>query len=307
LVAPGCRDDDELAGDTAGGNGDLSGRIEADGRSTVGPFMTAAAEQFQQEFPDVRITFDVSGTGGGFERFCAGETDLSNASGPIRVEKEPCADEEVEYVEFQVANDALTIVVNESNDWVTCLTVDQLKSIWSPGSGVSNWNQIDPTFPDEPLVLFGAGTASGTFDYFTDAINGEQGASRSDYSATEDDTATVQGVGGESGGMGYVGFFHYKENQDTLEALEIDGGRGCVAPSVESGQSGEYEPLSRPLFVYAKKESFARREVAGFIGFVLLNGVDIAAAAGQIPLTEEQLEQAMGVFEAATSEAFPSR
>ena len=217
----------------------------------------------------MQITVGVSGTGGGFERFCRGETDLSNASRAIDDdEAQICTDAAIDYTEFQVANDALTVVVNTENDWVDCLTVEQLAAIWGPDSTVSSWSDIDPSFPDEKLTLFGPGTDSGTFDYFTDAINGEEGASRSDYAASEDDNTIVTGVSGETGGLGYFGFSYFEENQDTLKALEIDGGDGCVAPSVESAQDGTYTPLSRPLFVYAKNESFARPEVEAFVGYI---------------------------------------
>ena len=235
----GGRDgDDEASGDAAteaaGGSGDLSGRIEADGSSTVGPFDTGA-ERFQRENPDVQVTVGVSGTGGGFERFCRGETDLSNASRPIKDEESTiCEDAGIDFTEFQVANDALTVVVNPENDWATCLTVDQYRpDLKKPGSKVNNWNQVDTSFPDQALKLFGAGTDSGTFDYFTDVINGEEGASRSDYSATEDDNVTVTGVSGDKGALGYFGFSYFEENQDKLKAVEIDDGDGCVAPSVE--------------------------------------------------------------------------
>ena len=233
---------------------------------------TAAAEKFQGEQPDVQVTVGISGTGGGFERFCRGETDISNASRPIKDEEATiCEDNGIDYVEFQVANDALTVVVNKDNDWVDCLTVEQLKKIWEPGSKVSNWNHVDPGFPDEEMKLFGPGTDSGTFDYFTDAINGEEGASRSDYTATEDDNVIVTGVAGDKGGLGYFGFSYYEENQDKLKALEIDGGDGCVAPSVETAQDGTYTPLSRPLFIYVKKESLARPEVEAFVRYLLDN------------------------------------
>ena len=196
LLAAGCGRDDsnDTSGTTtsAGGGSDLSGRIEADGSSTVGPYTTAAAERFQQQNSDVQVTVGVSGTGGGFERFCRGETDLSNASRAIKDEEATiCEGKGIEYVEFQVANDALTLVVNKDNDWATCLTVPQLAKIWGPGSKVNNWNQVDPAFPDQKLTLFGAGTDSGTFDYFTAEINGEEGASRTDYNASEDDNTTV--------------------------------------------------------------------------------------------------------------------
>ena len=296
----GGADDESSGTTTAAGGGDLSGRIEADGSSTVGPYTTAAAERFQAQESGVQVTVGVSGTGGGFERFCRGETDISNASRAIEDdEKQACADKGIEYVEFQVANDALTVVVNKDNDWATCLTVDQLKKIWGPGSKVSNWNQVDSSFPDQKLALFGAGTDSGTFDYFTGAINGEEGASRSDYAASEDDNTTVTGVAGEKGGLGYFGFSYFEENQDTLKALEIDDGDGCVAPSVETAQDGSYKPLSRPLYVYVKKESFARPEVEGFIRFMLDNEQEIAEAAQFVPLTDEQLTKATNDLEAA--------
>ena len=305
LLAAGCgRDDDNASNGTttaASGDSDLSGRVQADGSSTVGPLTTAAAERFQQQNSRVQVTVGVSGTGGGFERFCRGETDLSNASRPIKDEEAKlCQDAGVEPVEFQVANDALTVVVNPENDWATCLTVEQLKTIWEPGSKVKNWNQVDSSFPDQRMQLFGAGTDSGTFDYFTDAINGEEGASRSDYSATEDDNVTVQGVSGETGALGYFGFSYFEENQDSLKALEIDGGEGCVAPSVENAQNGTYQPLSRPLFVYVKKESLAKPEVEAFMQFMLDNATEIAEQAQFVPLTDAQLTKAQSDLESAT-------
>ncbi|MGH3103180.1 MAG: PstS family phosphate ABC transporter substrate-binding protein [Gaiellaceae bacterium] len=304
VAASGCgrsSDDEAEGGATAAPAGSkLSGRIRADGSSTVGPLTTQAAEQFAVQEPDVRVTVGVSGTGGGFERFCAGETDLSDASRPIKdEEKAVCEENGVEFVEFQVANDALTVVVNTNNDWVTCLTVAQLKAIWEPGSKVSNWSQVAAEFPDEKLTLFGPGTDSGTFDYFTGEINSEEGASRSDYSATEDDNVIVQGVGGERGGLGYFGFSYFEQNQETLKAVEIDGGDGCVAPSAETAQNGTYKPLSRPLFIYVKKESFARPEVAAFVEYTLDNAAAIAESALFVPLTGEQIEQAKSDFEAA--------
>ena len=286
---------------TAAAGGDLSGRIEADGSSTVGPYTTAAAEAFQDVEPGVQVTVGVSGTGGGFERFCRGETDLSNASRPIKDEEiAACEQEGVEYVEFQVANDALTVVVNPENDWAECLTVAQLKQIWNTGSKVNNWSQVDADFPGDELKLFGPGTDSGTFDYFTDAINGEEGASRSDYAASEDDNVIVQGVGGERGGLGYFGFSYFEANQDSLKAVEIDGGDGCVAPSVETAQDGTYKPLSRPLFIYAKTESFERPEVEAFMQYLLDNETAIAESSQFVPLTDEQLAKAKSDFEAAT-------
>lgn len=290
-----------LAG--CGGDGGGGGTVTADGSSTVGPYLTAAAEGFRDLQPDVNVTVGISGTGGGFERFCRGETDLSNASRPIEDEEAAvCEENGVEYVEFQVANDALTLVVNPENDWATCLTVDELKAIWKPGSKVANWDQVRDSFPDVPLKLFGAGTDSGTFDYFTNAIVGEEGASRTDYSPSEDDNVTVQGVAGTTGGLGYFGFSYFEENRDTLASVEVDGGDGCVAPGVATAQDGTYAPLSRPLFVYAKKESFERKDVEDFIQHILDNETTIAELAKFVPLNTEQLAQQKQKFAQALSE-----
>ncbi len=306
-LAAGCGrpGDPGLAGSTAPTGGErLSGRIQADGSSTVGPYATAAAERFRDVQPAVQVTVGVSGTGGGFERFCRGETDLSDASRPITdEERQACEAKGIDYVEFHIANDALTVVVNAGNDWATCLTVEQLKQIWEPGSKVNRWSDVDASFPDEKLSLFGPGTDSGTFDYFTGEIVGEEGASRSDFAATENDNVIVTGVSGERGGLGYFGLSYYEQNQGTLKALEVDGGDGCVAPSVEAAQAGTYRPLSRPLFIYAKKASFGRPEVEAFIGYILDHETEIARAAQFVPLTGEQTLKARTSYESALKEA----
>ena len=206
----------------------------------------------------------------------------------------------MEYVELQVANDALTVVVNSTNDWATCLTVDELKKIWEPGSEVSSWRDVRASFPDEPLELFGPGTDSGTFDYFTDAINGEEGASRTDYQASEDDNVIVQGVKGTPGGLGYFGFSYFEENQDTLEAVEVDDGSGCVAPSAETAQAGDYTPLARPLFVYAKTEALERQEVEDFLRYMLENEAEIAEKAQFVPLNQTQIDENLAKLDEAT-------
>jgi len=298
LVAAGCGGGVEPRSDIR--HQQLSGRIQADGSSTVGPFTTLAAERFQASNPGVRVTVGISGTGGGFERFCAGETDLSDASRPIEDEEQAACDKNgVDHVEFQVANDALTVVVNADNDWVDCLTIAELHKIWAPGSKVTNWSQVRTGFPDEPLELFGPGTDSGTFDYFTGEINGEEGASRADYTASEDDNVLVRGVGGSKGGLGYFGFSYYEENQGELKAAGIDGGKGCVDPSVETAQSGEYTPLSRPLFVYAKTESFAKPHVSAFVRFMLARAEELAKGAKFVPLTDAQLAKAKSDYNEA--------
>jgi phosphate transport system substrate-binding protein len=284
----------------AGGDSDLSGSVAVDGSSTVGPLATAAAEQFRGQHPKVRVTVGVSGTGGGFERFCAGETDLSTASRPIKdEEKQACEKRKIEFTEFQVANDALTVVVNKGNDWADCLTVEQLRAIWDRGSKVRSWKDVDPKFPAEPIKLYGPGTDSGTFDYFTDEINGEEGRSRSDYAASEDDNVVVQGVAGDKGALGYFGLSYFEQNAGKLKAIAIDGGDGCVAPSVDAAQGGEYKPLSRPLYLYAKNASLERPEVKAFMQFLIENEQSIAEAAQFVPLTDEQLAQAKSDLEAA--------
>jgi phosphate transport system substrate-binding protein len=289
-----------VAGCGGGDDGGGGAAITADGSSTVGPFVTKAAEDFKAA-EDVDVTVGISGTGGGFERFCAGETDLSNASRQIDEEEVAlCQENGVEYIEFQVATDALTNVVNTQNDWVNCLTVDQLKKIWEPESKVTNWSQVDPSYPDVPLRLFGPGTDSGTFDYYTDVIVGEEGASRTDYSPSEDDNVIVQGVSGEEGGLGYFGFSYFEQNQDTLKALEVDGGSGCVAPSVAAAQDGSYTPLSRPLYVYAKKSSFDEKEdVRNFVKYMFDNNETIAQESLFVPLSADQLAEEQAKYEEA--------
>jgi phosphate transport system substrate-binding protein len=283
-----------LATNVAASAAKLSGRITADGSSTVGPFTTAAAERFQERNKGVQVTVGISGTGGGFERFCRGETDLSNASRPISQAKEVpiCTEHDVKYVAFTVANDGIALVVNRQNTWATCLTTDELKKIWDSGSKVNNWKDVRSTFPDVPLKLFGAGTDSGTFDFFTEKINGKAKRSRSDYTATEDDNITVSGVAGDRGGLGYFGLSYYEENKDKLKLLQVNAGSGCVAPNAKTVQSVQYKPLSRPLFIYAKKTSFDRPEVRAFIGFIFNNIGDISKAARMVPLTDRQLKKA---------------
>lgn len=286
LAVGGCGGAD--AGSQGGGD-KLSGTIRVDGSSTVAPLSTAAAQLFQQQNPGVRVTVGTSGTGGGFEKFCNGETEISDASRPIQPEeKARCDRNGVKFEEFQVANDGLSVVVDKDNDFAECLTVEQLRKIWEPGSKVTNWNQVDPAFPDVELELFGAGTDSGTFDYFTQAVNGEEGRSRTDYTPSEDDNVTVQGVAGSKGGMGYFGLSYYEENQDKLKVLKIDGGDGCVAPSRTTVQNGTYKPLSRPLFIYPNAAALDRREVEAFVEYYVENNADIAEAAQFVPLNAQQ-------------------
>jgi len=306
LGSVGCGRESEGSGDgdanAANNSGEqLSGRIQVDGSSTVGPLTSAAAELYREVQPGVNVTVGISGTGGGFERFCRGETDISNASRAIDEEEAAlCAEAGVEFTELQVAIDALTVVVNPENDWVDCLTVEQLNAIWEPGSQITNWSEVPGgDYPDVALPLAGPGTDSGTFDYFTDEVNGEEGASRTDYTPSEDDNVIVQAVSGDPGGLGYFGFTYYEENQDTLKAVEIDGENGCVAPSADAARSGDYSPLARPLFIYVKNESLVRPEVDSFVGYFLENIEEIAGAALFIPPSDEQKAEAIATFEAA--------
>jgi phosphate transport system substrate-binding protein len=273
----------------------LKGSITSDGSSTVGPYTTAAAELFARSgAKGVRITVGISGTGGGFERFCKGEIDLSNASRPMKIsEAQACKDNGVAgWRAFTIANDALSVVVNRQNTWATCLSVDELKKIWEPGSKVDNWNDVRSGFPDVSLKLFGPGTDSGTFDYFTEVINGKSRASRSDYQASEDDNVLVQGVSGERGGLGYFGFSYYEENQDRLRAVQVRNPKTgqCVSPGIKTVQDTSYKPLGRPLFLYAKGSSFKRTEVQAFIDYILDNEKAIATRARFVPLTPKQLK-----------------
>lgn len=277
--------------DAGGGDGgrDLSGNVRIDGSSTVFPLTGAAAERFMSENPGVRVTVGTSGTGGGFEKFCRGQTDISDASRPISdEERQACANNDVRYEELTVANDALTVVVNEENTWAECLTVEQLRKIWRPGSNVTSWNQVDPSYPDRKIDLYGPGTDSGTFDYFTEEIVGAEGKSRTDYSPSEDDNVIVQGVAGSTGGLGYFGYSYYKENSDRLNAVRIDNGDGCVAPTVENARSGKYAPLSRPLFIYPKQSAVQRPEVGAFLSHYADNAKGIARSQGFVPLNDEQ-------------------
>jgi len=296
LFLAACGGQDQSTTDGASG-GATSGGVRVDGSSTVAPLTAAAKELFNAtpEGQGVDVTVGQSGTGGGFKKFCAGETDISDASRPIKDEEAAaCAEAGIEYAEIAVANDALTLIVNNENDWAKCLTVEELKTMWAPESEgkITNWNQINPSFPDVPLELFGAGTDSGTFDYFTDAINGEEGASRTDYTPSEDDNITVTGVEGTKGALGYLGFSYFEENADKVRAVEVDGGNGCVAPSLESASDGSYTPLSRPLFIYPSKSAMQRAEVAAFVEYYVNNDAEITKKALFVPLSAAQVEEA---------------
>jgi phosphate transport system substrate-binding protein len=296
FVVAACGDDEEEGGASASSgesSGELSGTIRVDGSSTVFPFAEAAGELFNEENPDVQITVGQSGTGGGFEKFCAGETDISNASRPIKDDEEVpiCEENSVTYKEVQVANDGIAVVTNKDLT-VDCLTVDQLKQVWKPKSKVANLKDVDSSLPDAELTLFGPGTDSGTFDFFTDVINGEEGASREDYEASEDDNQLVTGVAGSEGGLGYFGFSYYEQNADKLNVVGVgESADSCVKPSAETIQDGSYTPLSRPLFMYPSDAALEKPHIKAFMDFVLENQQAIAEAAKIVPLTEEQASE----------------
>jgi phosphate transport system substrate-binding protein len=271
----------------------VSGRITADGSSTVGPYVTAAAQRFERRNRGARVVVGISGTGGGFERFCKGEIDLANASRAIKLtEAKKCQDNGVQYVQFLIANDGLSVVVNKGVTWASCLTVDELKKIWDKGSKVDSWDDVRSGFPNVPLRLFGPGTDSGTFDFFTEKINGKAKQSRSDYTASEDDNVLVRGVQGQTGAMAYFGYSYYVENKTKMKLLRINNGSRCVAPSIASVQAGTYKPLSRPLFVYVKKSSFRRLVVRAFIKYMILNEKTLANASKYVSLTNAQIRKA---------------
>jgi phosphate transport system substrate-binding protein len=283
----------------------VSGEVVTDGSSTVQPLTAAAGELFSEENSDVNVSVATSGTGGGFEKFCAGETSISNASRPIKDEEKALCDENgVEFSELRVATDALTVVTSKENDFVQCLTTDELKTMWEPGAEdkVTTWKQVNSEFPDENLELYGPGTDSGTFDYFTDEINGEEGASRSDYNASEDDNVIVKGVGGSPNALGYFGFTYFEENAETLKAVEVDSGEGCVAPSAEAAADGTYVPLSRPLFIYVNKDDYAtKKQVAAFVDFYVEQDQAISEAAKFITLNDEQSTELEAALESLKS------
>jgi len=299
LGAAACGSDDDDKSGGGGSDQNLSGRIAIDGSSTVFPFAQAAAEQFQQENPGVKITVGQSGTGGGFEKFCAGETQISDASRPIKPDEEVpvCEKNGIEYGEAQVANDGIAVVTNKQTT-IDCMATAQLEQLWKPGSEVDNYTAIAPELPDQDVKLFGPGTDSGTFDFFTDKINGEEGASRKDYQPSEDDNVLVQGVAGSAGGLGYFGFSYYEQNQDKLNLVGVDDGDGCIKPSVETIQNGSYKPLSRPLFMYVSDKAIEQPAVKAFLEYVVDNEKAIAEAAQLVPLTSQQEAKAKGNLKA---------
>jgi phosphate transport system substrate-binding protein len=285
-------------GDNDSSSKELSGDIKIDGSSTVFPLTNTANELYREEQPKVNISVGESGTGGGFEKFCNGETDISDASRPIKdEEKAACEAKGIKYAELIVANDALTVVVNKDNSFVDCLTVAELKKIWEPNSKVKTWKDVKAEFPADPIKLFGPGTDSGTFEYFTTEINGKAKASRTDYTPSEDDNVLVQGVAADKNAMGYFGFSYYEENSGKLKAVKVDGGSGCVEPSSKTAQDGSYKPLARPLFIYVSQKALEREEVKDFVNYYIESIDEVVKEAKFVPLTEEQKKTLKSEFE----------
>ncbi len=302
-----CGSSDDSSTDTSGG-GNVSGAVAIDGSSTVFPFAQAAAEGFQGENPDAKVTVGQSGTGGGFEKFCAGEIDIADASRPIDEEEEApiCKENGINYAQVQVANDGVAIVTNPDLK-IGCLKVDQLNQLWKKGSTVSNYDQLGGDVPSAEVSLFGAGTDSGTFDFFTEEINGEKGDIRKDYQPSEDDNVLVQGVEGDKGGLAFFGFSYYEDNADKLNLVAVDDGNGCVKPSKETVQDGSYKPLSRPIFMYVNTAALADKpQVKAFIDYAVANADEAATTAKIVPMTSEQASKAQEELTKAEDEAAPA-
>jgi phosphate transport system substrate-binding protein len=293
-------------GGSSEGTASGPGVITADGSSTVAPVTEAVAEEFQRANPGTRVTVGTSGTGGGFQKFCRDETDISDASRPITAkEVEACAKASVAYIELPVAYDGLAVVVHPKNTWAASMTVAELKTIWEPGAQgkITRWSQVRPGWPDREIHLFGAGVDSGTFDYFTEAVVGKTDASRGDYTSSEDDNVIVQGVSGDENALGYFGFAYYEQNREKLKLVAIDdgddsNGKGPIAPSVETVKNGTYRPLSRPIFIYPKLKALDRPEVKSFIEFYLNQGIPLIREVGYIPLTDQEYASVRNRFSA---------
>ncbi len=297
LLLGACSKDSTPVAGAPAGSASLSGTVRVDGSSTVAPISEAIAEEFNKVVPSVRVTVGTSGTGGGFKKFMAGETDISDASRPVKpeeIEKGKAAN--IEYLEIAIAYDGLSVVVNPSLTFIDKLTIEELKKIWEPGSTISNWKDVRPGFPDKPLHLYGPGTDSGTFDYFTETVVGKSGASRPDYTGSEDDNILVQGVSGDEGGMGYFGFAYYEASAGKLKLVPIDAGKGAIAPSPATINDGTYAPLSRPLFIYVNKASAQRPEVRAFVEFYLKTVPSIAKDVGYVALPAASYETGKSSF-----------
>lgn len=288
---------------SSSGGGDLSGSIRIDGSSTVFPFAQAAGEAFNEQQAGVKIAVGESGTGGGFQKFCAGETDISDASREIKDEEAAvCKKNGITYQAIQVANDGIAVVANPALG-VDCLTTDQLKQIWNKGSKISSLSQVDSKLSSEKLSLFGPGTDSGTFDFFTEKINGDKGVTREDYQPSEDDNQLVTGVEGDKGGFGYFGYSYAEAAGDKLTIVGVNSGKGCVKPTVATVQDGSYAPLSRPLFMYVSEKAISQPQVKGFLTNTVDNALSIAGTAKLVPMTDAQLAEAKSQLATAEKNA----
>lgn len=293
---------------SCGNNQKDGGTITVDGSSTVYPVTEALAEEYRSVSPRTNVTIGISGTGGGFQKFGRGEIDIANASRPIKEDEARIAREnDIEFVELEVAYDGLAVIVHPDNDWVESFTVEELRKIWEPSAQgtITRWNQINPEWPDEEIHLFGPGVASGTFDYFTEAIVGESGSSRGDYTASEDDNVLVQGVSTDKLGLGFFGLAYYEANQDKLRLVPIDGGNGPVAATAETIRDGSYSPLSRPLFLYVNSASLENPEVIEFMRFYLEAAPGLMRDVGYVPLTEEEYKAELETFNQFVEENAP--
>jgi phosphate transport system substrate-binding protein len=282
--------------------------IKVDGSSTVYPITEAVAEEFQKKNPNVRVTVGISGTGGGFKKFCNGETDISDASRPIKVsEVELCLDNNIKYIEIPVAYDGLAVMVNPKNDWANSMTVKELKKLWEPAAQgkITRWSQIRTGWPDKEIHLFGAGVDSGTYDYFTEAITGKAQSSRGDFTASEDDNVLVQGIANDQFALGFFGLAYYEHNKDRLKLVAVDdenpkNGAGPITPSLETVMDGTYQPLARPIFIYVNTKAVSRPEVKEFVKFYVTAGRPLVREVGYIPLSDKVYELALKRFEQRT-------
>ena len=289
LILTGCGSKD--SGETS--SEALQGEIRIDGSSTVYPITEAIAEEFRIDQPDVKVTVGVSGTGGGFGKFGRGEIDINNASRPIKDQEAADAKaNNISFVELKVAYDGLVVVANKDNTWVNEITVEELKKIWEPAAQekITRWNQVNPAWPDEEFSLYGPGVASGTYDYFTEAIVGKSGSSRGDYTASEDDNVLVQGIAGDKNGLGFFGLAYYEENKSKLKLVGVKTESGVVVPTAETVKNGTYKPLSRPVFIYVSNSAMERPEVSAFVRFYLDNASALVPDVGYIPLTDQEYQ-----------------
>ncbi len=303
LVA-GCsiQDIEPETGGSSSAGGELAGTIGIDGSSTVFPVSQAVAEEFQKQHSGVKVVVGTSGTGGGFKKFVLGETDINDASRPIKQKEiDACKKNGIEYAELKIAIDGLSVIVHPENDWCDRISVEQLKTIWEPGSKIKLWSEVNPAWPAKEIKLYGPDTDSGTFDYFTEAICGEGGACRSDYTPSADDNVLVRGVSGDKYSLGYFGYAYYVENKDKLKVVGIVASEGAesVKPTDQTIEAGKYVPLSRPLFLYINKASLKKREVATFLTYYLNEGQDLVSEVGYVRLSTTLLGETQATLEAA--------